>query len=68
MIMSGVPYYWTHLRKGLSLLQNIDAMFFAHEASLREEFDYLFSSLFRYPADYLAIVEALGIRKAGMSR
>ena len=68
MALGGVPYYWTHLRKGLSLPQNIDAMFFAHEAPLREEFDYLFSSLFRYPADYLAIVEALATRKAGMTR
>jgi hypothetical protein len=68
MVLGGVPYYWAYLRKGLSLPQNIDAMFFVREAPLREEFGYPFSSLFRFPADYLAIVEALGTHKAGMTR
>lgn len=68
MVMGGVPFYWTHLNKGLSLPQNIDSIFFAPNAPLRDEFDFLFSSLFRHPDGYLAIIEALGAHKAGMAR
>lgn len=68
MIMGGVPFYWTHLKRGLSLPQNIDALFFSSDGPLKHEFDYLFSSLFRNPADYLSLVEALSKRKIGMTR
>ena len=34
-------------------------MFFARNALLSEEYDYLFASLFRNPHPYLSIVEAL---------
>ena len=68
MIMGGVPFYWDHLQRGKSLAQNIDAVFFAQDAPLKNEFKYLYASLFRHPADYLAIVSALARRKAGMTR
>lgn len=68
MIMGGVPFYWDHLQRGKSLAQNIDAAFFAQDAPLKNEFRYLYASLFRHPADYLAIVSALARRKAGMTR
>ena len=68
MILGGVPYYWSHLQKGLSLSQNIDQMFFSSGAPLNEEFEHLFSSLFRYPEDYLRIVKALAGRQSGMTR
>ena len=68
MVMGGVPYYWSFLRKGLSLSQNIDQAFFAADAPLKDEFRYLFRSLFKRPENYVAIIEALGTRKAGMER
>lgn len=68
MILGGVPYYWSHMQKGLSLSQNIDQMFFASGAPLNEEFEHLFSSLFRYPEDYLRIVKALAGKQSGMTR
>lgn len=68
MVMGGIPFYWDFLQRGKSLAQNIDAIFFARDAPLRREFDYLFSSLFKHPSDYLAIVSALARRKAGMTR
>ena len=68
MIMGGVPYYWSLLHKELSLSQNIDRIFFADDAPLRDEFRYLFRSLFKRPDSYVAIIEALGTRKAGMER
>ncbi|MBO4359824.1 MAG: ATP-binding protein [Eubacteriaceae bacterium] len=68
MIMGGVPYYWSHLQKGLSLSQNIDRMFFAAGAPLDEEFEHLFSSLFRYPEEYILIIKALAGKKSGLTR
>lgn len=68
MIMGGVPYYWSHIQKGLSLSQNIDQMFFVQDAPLDEEFEHLFSSLFRYPEEYLRIVKALAGKQSGMTR
>lgn len=68
MIMGGVPYYWSHLKKGLSLSQNVDQMFFAEDASLDEEFEHLFSSLFRNPEEYMRIIKALAGKQSGMTR
>lgn len=68
MVMGGVPYYWSFLRKELSLSQNVDHIFFADDAPLKDEFRYLFRSLFKRPDVYVAIIEALGTKKAGMVR
>ena len=68
MVFGGVPYYWNFVRPGQSLAQNIDGMFFAKDAPLRDEFDFLYASIFRSPAHYIAIIEALGRRKAGLTR
>jgi len=68
MILGGVPYYWSLLRKELSMPQNIDRMFFAEGAILKDEFEYLFKSLFKNPTPYIAVVTALGKKKAGMTR
>ena len=68
MIFGGVPYYWTFLQKGLSLPQNIDHILFARDAPLKEEYRYLYASVFKHPEGYLKIVRALGKKKAGMTR
>ena len=68
MIMGGIPYYWSQLKKGQSLSQNIDRIFFEEGAPLADEFDYLYASLFKNPDIYIRIVTALGKKKAGMSR
>ncbi|MBR5970923.1 MAG: ATP-binding protein [Lachnospiraceae bacterium] len=68
MIMGGIPYYWSFLEKGLSLPQNIDRIFFAKDAPLEQEFDYLYAALFRNPEPYIKIVSALGKKKTGMTR
>ena len=68
MVMGGVPYYWSFLRKELSLSQNIDHIFFADDAPLKDEFRYLFCSLFKRLDVYVTIIEALGTKKAGMGR
>jgi len=68
MVMGGVPFYWSFLRGDLSMSQNIDALFFADGAPLKNEFDYLYASLFKNPEPYLKIVTALGTKKVGMTR
>jgi len=68
MIMGGVPYYWSLLKKGYSLAQNIDAIFFAKDAPLKDEYKYLYASLFKNPEKYMQIVSTLGKKKLGMTR
>ncbi|MBP5542776.1 MAG: ATP-binding protein [Kiritimatiellae bacterium] len=68
MIMGGVPYYWDLLDKGLGLAQNIDSLFFRKKGELSEEYDHLYSSLFRHPAPFLKVISALGKRRYGLTR
>lgn len=68
MIMGGVPYYWSFLRKGMSLAQNIDRLFFNIDAPLSDEYDALYASLFRNPAPHIAIITALAKKNSGMLR
>ena len=67
MIAGGVPYYWSLLKREQSLPQNIDRLFFAPDAPLQHEYDYLYSSLFEQPASYLRVVKILGNNKEGLS-
>lgn len=68
MVFGGVPYYWTFLEKGLSIAQNIDKTLFAKDAPLKEEFQYLYASIYKHPETYLRIVETLAHKKVGMTR
>ena len=68
MIFGGVPYYWGFLEKGYSLSQNVDRILFAEDAPLKDEFQYLYASIFRNPKVYLRIVETLSLKKVGMTR
>ncbi len=68
MALGGVPFYWNHLQRGLSVAQNMDALFFAGEDKLEKEFGEVFSSLFAKEAPYVRIVEALCSRRSGLSR
>lgn len=68
MIMGGVPFYWSQLKPGMSLAQNINQLFFSEDGNLRHEFDDLYDSLFKQPKPYLSIVDALATKKVGMTR
>ena len=41
MIMGGIPYYWSKLKRGKSLAQNIDRLFFMQDGELRNERNYM---------------------------
>lgn len=68
MVMGGIPFYWSLLKRERSLPQNIDALFFAEDGELRDEFDALYRSLFRNPEPYITVINTLGKRRMGMTR
>ncbi len=68
MIMGGVPYYWSLLKKGKSLSQNIDELFFADKAPLCSEYNNLYRALFKKPEQYIKIIEALSSENKGICR
>lgn len=68
MIMGGVPYYWSLLKKGKSLPQNIDNIFFKEGAFLSNEYENLYGALFNNKDQYIRIVEALSTVNKGITR
>ena len=69
MILGGIPYYWSFLKKGLSVAQDVDQLFFAETAQLRDEFEALYATLFKRPENYLKVIECLSDgRRSGMTR
>ena len=68
MVLGGIPYYLGYMKKGLSLAQNIDLLFFEKDAKLRNEYDRLFASVFSNPEQIKRIVGFLGTRRMGYTR
>jgi len=68
MMIGGIPFYLKYLDKALSLAQNIDCLFFAENAFLKDEFDRLFVSLFSNAEEMKTIVRCLSEKNRGLSR
>jgi len=68
MIFGGVPYYLSLLGKGLSLPQNVDALCFADDGSLRTEFLEVYSTLYKNSGNYIKVVTALSKKTKGLTR
>lgn len=68
MIMGGVPYYLAKVRRGMSLSQNIDNMFFKKNPLLKDEFNHLYNALFNKSEQYIKIAEMLSREPQGMTR
>jgi hypothetical protein len=68
MVFGGVPLYLGMLKKNLSLDANIDALFFSERAPLRDEYSFLFRSLFKDSDYYMRIVDAISKKNMGISR
>ena len=43
-------------------------MFFAEDAPMKDEFKYLYASIFTNPQKYIDVVTALGTKKTGLTR
>lgn len=68
MTLGGTPFYLQMLEKGLSPAQNTDRLFFSENAMLRDEYSFLFRSLFNDSAIYRSTVELLSRKARGMTR
>lgn len=68
MVMGGVPFYMKQMRKGLSVAQNIDALFFEIGGQLSDEYQNLMRSLFSHSTNYMKILEAISSKGIGLTR
>ena len=68
MILGGIPYYLDMLAKNTPLDVCIDDLFFRQGAPLREEFDFLFRSLFKESKIYKNVVTILAKKLKGLTR
>ena len=68
MMMGGIPHYLKELEKGESVIQNIDRICFSKDGLLREEFDNLYTSLYKMPNRHVAIIRALSTKLKGLTR
>lgn len=66
--IGGIPYYLSLLDLNLSVAENVDLMFFADNAKLKEEYRALYRSMYKEPEDYMAIIEVLATKQEGMTR
>lgn len=68
MIFGGIPFYLRALDPELSLAQNIDKLFFRHNAPFHDEFERLFNSMFTNPEKEKSIVSFLYTQRSGYTR
>jgi len=68
MAIGGIPFYLNFWQPDWSLAQNMDYLFFAPQAKLKNEFNRLFQSLFAHPDGFVRIIRLLGNRHSGYSR
>jgi AAA+ ATPase superfamily predicted ATPase len=68
MAFGGIPYYLGLLHRDESFAMNIDRLFFSEDEEMRREYRRLYSTLFKSPESYTAIVAALSKVRAGLTR
>ena len=68
MLLGGIPYYLSLLRPYLSLPENVDSLIFRRGGDLSNEFEELYSALFRKADRYINIVRLLSTKRQGFIR
>jgi hypothetical protein len=68
MALGGIPYYLGLLHRDESFAMNIDRLFFSEDEEMRREYRRLYSTLFKSPDSYTAIVSALAKVRSGLTR
>jgi uncharacterized protein len=68
MAFGGIPFYLEQIETGESITQNIDRLCFRPNAPLRNEFDNLYSSLFKKSERHVAVIETLAKKLKGLNR
>lgn len=68
MIFGGIPFYLDMLDSEIPFSANVDILFFATKGPLRNEYDFLFRSLFKISTNYQKVVEFLAKKLSGVNR
>ena len=68
MVFGGIPYYLDMFDKKLPLTVNVDRLLFSDNAPLRNEYDFLFRSLFKDSVNYRKVIEVLSRKLSGLTR
>lgn len=68
MILGGVPFYLSLLKKSLTFAANINNLFFSEQGQMRQEYDILFNSLFSDSTVYKTVVGAIAKKGLGVTR
>ena len=68
MAMGGVPHYLKEIKKGRSVVQNIDRICFSDSGLLRDEFSELYAALFDHADNHIAVIRALAKKRMGLPR
>src|SRR3990167_6582515 len=66
MVMGGIPFYLTQIKKGLSATETVEALAFSKDSFLLGEFDNLFSSLFDHYEDYITVLRIISTTHYGI--
>lgn len=68
MAMGGVPFYLDMIEPSIGLAQNIDNLFFSQQGELKNEFNFLYKSLFKNYDFYIKIIECICKKNKGLTR
>ena len=68
MCVGGIPFYLKDIKNGYSLPQMLDQLFFEEHATLNNEFQNLYASLFKNSTFHEQIIEALASKSKGLTR
>lgn len=68
MVFGGIPYYWSLIRNGESSSLVINRLLFEENCELKNEFNYLYQSIFKDYESYLKIINSLITKKIGLTR
>ncbi|MBN4073051.1 AAA family ATPase [Crocinitomix catalasitica] len=66
--LGGIPHYLEKVKKGESVVQNIQRLCFDSNGDLVSEFNEIFESLFSHSKSHIAIVRALAKTQKGITR
>lgn len=68
MVLGGIPHYLSLVEKGLSAQQSIEELFFRRDGALVNEFDRLFSSLFKDSSAHIDIIRIIANHRYGIGQ
>jgi uncharacterized protein len=68
MSIGGIPFYLKQIRRGESVIQNIERICFTKDGLLYSEFDNLYKALFNNAAKHITLINALANSPQGLNR